>query len=89
MTKLACFIKSSVAQLLGGAIDELSRSSKVIDKRLIINFREKNVVIARFCNKTTFFIFMPKCQDISWYIMICHDLYENSYSPLSIAIHTL
>ena len=34
-----------------GAIDEPSRSSKAIDKRVIINFRDKNVVIARFRDK--------------------------------------
>ena len=30
-----------------GAIDELKKSSKAIDERVIINFRDKNVVIAR------------------------------------------
>jgi len=34
-----------------GAIDEPRKSSKAIDERVIINFRDKNVVIARFCNK--------------------------------------
>ena len=34
-----------------GAIDELRKSSKTIDERVIINFREKNVVIARFRDK--------------------------------------
>ena len=34
-----------------GAIDEPSRSSRAIDKRVIINFRDKNVVIARFATK--------------------------------------
>ena len=32
-----------------GAIDEPRKSSKAIDKRVIINFRDKNVIIARFC----------------------------------------
>ena len=33
------------------AIDEPRKSSKAIDKRVIINFRDKNVIIARFCDK--------------------------------------
>ena len=33
-----------------GAIDEPRKSSKAIDERVIINFRDKNVVIARFCD---------------------------------------
>ena len=33
------------------AIDEPGKSSKAIDKRVIINFRDKNVVIARFRDK--------------------------------------
>ena len=31
-----------------GAIDEPRKSSKAIDERVIINFRDKNVVIAHF-----------------------------------------
>ena len=31
-----------------GAIDEPRKYSKAIDERVIINFRDKNVVIARF-----------------------------------------
>ena len=34
-----------------GAIDDPRKSSKAIDQRVIINFRDKNVVIARFCDK--------------------------------------
>ena len=34
-----------------GAIDEPRKSSKAINERVIINFRNKNVVIARFCDK--------------------------------------
>ena len=34
-----------------GAIDEPRKSSKAIDERVLINFRDKNVVIARFCDK--------------------------------------
>ena len=37
-----------------GAIDELRESSKTIDERVIINFPDKNVVIARFRNKTAY-----------------------------------
>ena len=33
------------------AIDEPSKSSKAIEKRVIINFRDKNVVIVRFRDK--------------------------------------
>ena len=38
-----------------GAIDEASRSSKAIDNRMIINFRNKNTVTARFCTSTTIY----------------------------------
>ena len=34
-----------------GAIDEPRQSSKAIDERVIINFRDKNVLIARFRDK--------------------------------------
>ena len=34
-----------------GAIDEASRTSNAIEKRVIINFRDKNAVIARFRDK--------------------------------------
>ena len=34
-----------------GAIDDPRKSSKAIDERVIINFRDKNVVIARFRDK--------------------------------------
>ena len=34
-----------------GAIDEPTKSSKTINERVITNFRNKNVVIARFCDK--------------------------------------
>ena len=34
-----------------GAIDEPRKSSKAINERVIINFRDKNVLIARFCDK--------------------------------------
>ena len=38
-----------------GAIDDPRKSSKAIDERVIINFCDKNVVIARFRNKNVFF----------------------------------
>ena len=38
------------------AIDEPGKSSKAIDKRVIINFHDKNVVIARFRNKNEVFV---------------------------------
>ena len=34
-----------------GAIDEPKKSSKAIDENIIINFYDKNVVIARFRDK--------------------------------------
>ena len=39
-----------------GAIDEPRKSSKAVDERVIINFRDKNVVIARFRDKNEVFI---------------------------------
>ena len=39
-----------------GAIDEPRKSSKAIDECVIINFRDKNVVIARFCDQNEVFI---------------------------------
>ena len=43
-----------------GAIDEPRKSSKAIDKRVIINFRDKNVIIARFRNKNYVYYFFDK-----------------------------
>ena len=37
-----------------GPIDEPTKSSKAIDERVIINFRDKNVVIARFRDKNVY-----------------------------------
>ena len=37
-----------------GAIDEPRKSSKAINERVIINFRDKNVVIARFRDKNVY-----------------------------------
>ena len=37
-----------------GAIDELRKSSKTIDERVVINLSDKNVVIARFRDKTAY-----------------------------------
>ena len=48
-----------------GAIKESSRSSTAIDERIIINFRDENVLIVRFRDKCNVFIFMTKCHDIS------------------------
>ena len=48
-----------------GAINEPRKSSKAIDKRVIIDLRDKNVVIARFRDKNDVFIFMTKCHDMS------------------------
>ena len=57
-----------------GAFDEPRKSSKAIDERVIINFHDKNVVIARFRDKNGGFILFVY---ISIYI---------SFSVLSIAI---
>ena len=40
-----------------GAIDEPRKSSKAIDERIIIDFRDKNVIIARFSDKNGGFLF--------------------------------
>ena len=39
-----------------GAMNEPRKSSKAINKRVIIDFRDKNVVIARFCDQNEVFI---------------------------------
>ena len=48
----------SISPTQGGitcrAIDEPRKSSKAIDERVIINFRDKNVVIARFRDKNVY-----------------------------------
>ena len=50
--------KVKIKALQGGitceAIDEPGKSSKAIDKRVIINFRDKNVIIARFRDKNVY-----------------------------------
>ena len=52
--------KSSITFIQGGitceAIDEPRKSSKAFDKRVIINFRDKNVVTARFRDKNEVFV---------------------------------
>ena len=37
-----------------GAIEDPRKSSKAIDERVIINFRDKNGVNARFCDKNVY-----------------------------------
>ena len=54
-----------------GAIDEPSRSSKAIDKRVIIIFNGKNIVNARFRNKNDVLYFYEKT---SWFVIIFHDM---------------
>ena len=56
-----CICTSSNAALGGdqggitcGAIDEPRKSSKAIVERVIINFRDKNVVIAHFRDKNVY-----------------------------------
>ena len=43
--------RTSGSGITCGAIDEPRKSSEAIDKRVIIDFRDKNVVIARFRDK--------------------------------------
>ena len=52
------------------AIDEPRKSSKAIDKRVIINFRDKNVVIARFGDKNEVFVLFIIYIYIYIYILI-------------------
>ena len=40
-----------------GAIEDPRKSSKAIDERVIINFRDKNGVIARFSDKNGGFLY--------------------------------
>ena len=47
-------VKSRQGGITCGAIDEPRKSSKAIDESVIINFRDKNVVIARFRNKNVY-----------------------------------
>ena len=54
------------------AIDEPGKSSKAIDKRVIIDFCDKNVIIARFRDKNEVFDYILSSID--------------GYSALSIAI---
>ena len=62
-----------------GAMDEPRKSSKAINKRVIIDFCDKNVVIARFRDQNEVFIQLP----IDIYIFY---FYIFSNSVLSIAI---
>ena len=51
-------LKSIYGQVQGGitcgAIEDPRKSSKAIDERVIINFCDKNVVIARFRDKNVY-----------------------------------
>ena len=44
-------------------MDERRKSSKAIDERIIINFRDKNVVIARFRDKNVVIARFGVCLD--------------------------
>ena len=48
------FFLSHQGGITCGAIDEPRKSSKAIDERVIINFRDKNGVIARFRDKNVY-----------------------------------
>ena len=49
------------------AVDEPRKSSKAINKHVIINFHDKNVLIALFCDKNEVFVLFI---DINIYINI-------------------
>ena len=51
------FINSVQGGITCGAIDEPRKSSKAIDERVIINFRDKNGVIARFLLSIAFLFY--------------------------------
>ena len=53
-----------------GAIDEPRKSSKAIHERVIINFRDKNVVIARFRDKNGVFILFIYIYDVYIFIYV-------------------
>ena len=57
-TKWNVFVRKRVTDRQGGitcgAIDEPRKSSKAIEERVIINFRDKNVVIACFRDKNVY-----------------------------------
>ena len=62
MKRKTCGVVCDKTRILGrwqggitcGAIQEPRKSSKAIDERVIINFRDKNVVIARFRDKNVY-----------------------------------
>ena len=70
-----------------GAIEEASRTSKTIDKRVITNYSAKNAVIAHFREKMIFLFVRQKlffhlydktdffiCTTKMSYVMIYHDM---------------
>ena len=54
LVTFVCLLTSMQGGITCGAIDEPRKSSKAIDERVIINFRDKNVVIARFRDKNVY-----------------------------------
>ena len=48
------YLKADQGGITCGAIEDPRKSSKAIDERVIINFRDKNVVIARFRDKNVY-----------------------------------
>ena len=53
-----------------GAIDEPRKSSRAVDKHVIINFCDKNVVIARIATKMRFFLIINYLKINKTYIEI-------------------
>ena len=51
LNKLTASLNHQQGGITCGAIDEPRKSSKAINERVSINFRDKNVVIASFHNK--------------------------------------
>ena len=88
-------VSPKVSQCQGGitcgAIDEPRKSSKAINERVIINFCDKNAVIARFreTKLCLLFYFYDKMSwyvviyhDMSWFAMLCHDMYFKNVAIL-------
>ena len=75
-------VKTAASQvdITCGALKEASRSSKAINKRVIIYFRDKNARV--FATKMMFLIFMTKCHDLSCYVMICKDMHDKNAANL-------
>ena len=61
------------------------KSSKAIDKHVIIDFRDKNAVIARFCDINDVFISLTYIYTFYFLLYIFYFCSIDSHSDLSIA----